>query len=107
MPAQFSETTAQLWLENHDERHREKDGETADDPTDDDEVQQLRNQRQGEKNDREAGQDFRAASAAKIEVAVIDANAKKQDLDKTSPALDPELEELVHHGAAVFKSASV
>ena len=49
MAAQFGQTTAQLRLENDDERHGQENGETADDPADDDRFRQLGAQGQGQK----------------------------------------------------------
>src|SRR4051812_7525121 len=107
VPAQFGEAAAQFRLEDHHECDREKDRKTADDPANDDEVQQLRYEGEREENDRKTGEDFRAAGPAEIEVAVIDPDAEQQDLGETSPAFDPELEELLHHDIGIFKRASV
>jgi hypothetical protein len=106
MAAELGQPAAQFRLENYDERHREENREAADDPADDDEVQQLRDQGQGQENDREAGQHFGAAGPAKVEVAVINPDTEQDDLEEAAPAFDPELEDLLHH-LAVFKSVSV
>src|SRR5437763_11849297 len=105
--AQLREAAAQFGLENHHERDSKKDREAANDPADDDQIQQLRNQSQGQKNNREPGEHLRPARSAEIKIAVINPHAQEEDLDKTSPAFDPELEKLMHHFAAASKSASV
>src|SRR6478672_4949435 len=105
MAAQFGEATPQLRLENHNERHGEEDRKTPDDPADHDEVQQGRDQGQGEEYDREAGEDFGSAGAAKIKVAIVDPDAEQNDLDEAPPAFGPKLEDLLHHCFAVSKSS--
>src|SRR5688500_12780090 len=92
MPPKLGQPTTQLRLKNHDERHRQKHGETADDPADDDQVQQLGDQRQGQENDRQAGEHLGTASSSEIEVAVIDPDAQQDDFSKASPPFEPELE---------------
>ena len=82
MPAQFGQATTQFRLKNHDQRDGEKDRKASDDPADDDEIQQLRDQRQRQKNDGQTGQHFRAASAAKIKIAIINPDAEQDDLDR-------------------------
>src|SRR2546423_5390279 len=105
--AQLGQAAPQFRLEDHHERHRQKNGEAADDPADHDKIQQLRDQGQRQENDRKSGQHLRAARPAKIEIAVIDADAEQNDLEETSPAVEPKLENLLHHFATASKSASV
>src|SRR5947209_817971 len=106
MTPQLGQPTAEFGLENDNEGDGEKDGEAADDPADYDQVQELRDQGQGEEDDGEAGQDLGAAGSPKIEVPIIDPDAQQNDLEETPPAFDPDLKELLHHFAA-SKSASV
>src|SRR5205814_8263932 len=79
MAAELGQTTAQLRLKNHHERHGQEDGETANDPTDDDQIQQLRNQGQSQEDDRQAGEHLGAASPAKVEIAIINPDAEQND----------------------------
>src|SRR3954451_5349243 len=106
MPAKFREAATQLRLKDDDKRARQNHREAADNPADDDQVQQLRDQRQREENDREAGQHFRAARSFEVKVAVVNADAQQNDLEKAAPFIEPELDERLDH-LAVARNASV
>src|SRR5205814_3164697 len=99
MAAQLSQAAAQFRLENHHQRDGEKNGETPDDPADHDEVQQLRDQGQGQENDGQASEHFRAAGPTEIKIAVINPNTQQDDFNEAAPALDPKLKDLLHHFA--------
>jgi hypothetical protein len=77
-----------------------KDREAADDPADDDQVQQLRDQVRVRKTIARPVKHLGAARPAKIEVAVINPHAQQKDLEETAPLIEPELEELLNHFAA-------
>src|SRR5438067_1841558 len=104
--AKLRQTTAQLRLKNHHERYGQEDGETANDPADDNEIQQLRNQGQGQKDDRQTGQHLGAAGPAKVEIAIINPDAEQNNFGEASPSLEPDLNEVLDH-FAVSRSASV
>src|SRR4051812_9007128 len=97
MPAERRQTASQLRLKNNHQRNREEDGEAAHDPADDGEVQQLRDQRQGQENDRQTRQHLRAARSFEIEIAVINPDAEQHDFEQPAPLIEPELEQLLHH----------
>src|ERR1700730_8212891 len=97
MPAQLGQTTPQLRLKNYDQRDREKNREPPDDPADHDQIEQLRNQRQRQKNNRQSGQHLSAARPAKVEVAVVDPDAQQNDLEGAAPSSEPKMDELLNH----------
>ena len=97
MPAQFGEAAAQFRLENHHQRDRDEDGEASNDEADHDQVQQLRDEREREEDNRQAGQHFRSARPAEIEVAVINPDAQEHDLERAPPVIEKHLRELVNH----------
>ena len=76
------------------QRHREKYGEAANDPTDHGKIQQLRDQRQRQKNNCEPGQNFRATRPAKIQITVVNPDAQQDDLDRVPPASEPRLNQV-------------
>src|SRR5437763_16670861 len=106
MAAELGQAAAQLRLKNHDERYGQEDGEAANDPADDDEIQQLRNQSQSQEHDRQAGEHFGAARPAKVEIAIINPDAEQNNFGEASPSLEPDLNEVLDH-FAVSRSASV
>src|SRR3954447_4312146 len=106
MPAECGQTTTQLRLKNDDERDRQEDGEAAHDPADDGEIQELRDQRQRQENNRQTCQHLRAARPFEIEIAVVDADAEQQDFEEAAPLIEPELKQLLHH-TPVARRASV
>src|SRR5947209_1631781 len=80
----------------------------AHDPTDHDKIEQLRNQRQRQKNNRQSCQHLRAARSAKIKVAIINPDTQQDDLEDAAPALQPKMEEFFDHcsTASVTRNAS-
>src|SRR5436190_577616 len=97
MAPQFGQAAPQFGLENHHKGDGQEDGKAADDPADDHEVQQLRDQGQGQENDRQAGKNFRSARPSKVEIAIINPHTQQDDLNETSPFSDPELNDLLAH----------
>src|SRR5450432_2742549 len=112
MAAELGQRAAQFRLKNNDQRDRDEDRKTSDDKADDDEIQQLRDECEREENNRQAGQHFRAARAAKIKIAVINYHAQEQDLANAPPSIEPQLSDLVDHWptarrASVVRNAAV
>ena len=97
MPAKCGQTASQLRLKDHYQGNCEENRETAYDPADNNQIQQLRNQRQRQKNDRQSGQHLCAARSAKIKVAVVDRHAQQNDFKSAAPSSDPEVNELIDH----------
>src|SRR5437879_2049883 len=106
MSTQLSQSAAQFRLKNYHQRDGEEDRKAANDPTDHDQIEELRDEGEGEKNDRQTGQHFRAARAAKIKITVVDHHAQENDLDGAPPFIEPKLGDLMDHRLAA-RSASV
>src|SRR5256885_9599585 len=97
MPAKRSQTTSQLRLKNHHQCDSEENRETSHDPSNHHQVQQRGDQRQGQKNDGQPSQYFRAAGSAEVEIAVIDRDPQQKDLHQATPASEPEIYKLMNH----------
>src|ERR1700720_1421725 len=108
MAAELGQTAAQFRLKDHNQGDREEDRETADEPPNHDQVQQGRDESQGQKNNRQPRQHFGAARAAKVKIAVVNPDTEQNDLDDAAPAFEPELEKFLHHGntASAARSAA-
>src|SRR5260370_9693857 len=100
MASELGETASKLRLKNHNEGNREEDRDTAKEPADHDQVQQGRDEGQGQKNNCQPREHFAAASTAKIKIAVVNSDAEQNDLDDAAPAFEPELEKFLHHGSS-------
>ena len=66
MASELGQTAAQLRLKNYDQRNREENRETANEPAYHDQIQQRRDEGKSQKNNRQTGQDFGPARAAKV-----------------------------------------
>src|SRR2546426_1061137 len=111
MTAQSGERAAQLRLKDDHQRDSEKRGQAPNNPADHNELQQLRDQREGEKNYRETRENLRATRAAEVEIAIIDRRPEQRDLDRRTPVLFCEIKSLLPHThasriASIIRSAS-
>jgi len=106
MSTERRQTASQLRLKNHHQRDCQENREASHQPADHDEVEQGRDQRQRQKNDRQAGQHFSAARPAKIEIAVVDRDGQQKDFHSAAPSSKPEMNEFLNH-VAFWRIASV
>src|SRR5882762_6514154 len=101
MTPELGQPASQLRLENHHQRDCEEYREAAQDPADHDQVQQGRDQSEGEKDNRQPGQHFGAARAAKVNIAVVNSDTEQNDFNDAAPAFEPELQNLLHHDSTL------
>src|SRR5437588_12347402 len=97
MTAQRGKSTQKHRLKDHYKDDREKNRKTAHEPADDNEIEQLRNQRQRQENDRQPSQYFRAARPAKVKIAIVDRHAQQNDFKSAAPASEPKMNEFLDH----------
>src|ERR1043166_9760395 len=86
VPAEFGQTSSQFGLKYYDQSEGQEDREAANQPTDHDQVQEGRDQGQGQKDHRQAGKYFSAAGAAKVNIPIINTDAQQADLQNAPPA---------------------
>src|SRR6267143_322511 len=82
MAAEIGQTAAKLGLKNYDE------------------LQQRRDEGESQKNNRQPGQHFGAARAAKVKIAVVNSDTEQSYFDDAAPAFEPELEKFLRHDSS-------
>src|SRR5437867_13292150 len=97
MASELGQTAAQLRLKNYDQRNREENRETANEPADHDQIQQRRDAGKSQKNNRQRGQDFGPARAAKVKTAVVNHDTQQDETDYAPPASEPVLKNFLQH----------
>src|SRR4030095_8484524 len=97
MSAERGQPAPQFRLKNHYQRDCEENGKASNNPADHNKVQEGRDQCQRQKNDRQSGQDFRAARPPKIKIAVIYGYAQQNDFKGAAPSSGPKMDELINH----------
>ena len=83
--AQFGECPAQFRLENHDESDGQEAEEAAQHPADDNQVQQLADEGEGEENECQPDEDARSMRAAEIKVNIIENHRDEKNLHRRAP----------------------
>ena len=108
--AEGRERTPDLGLENHHQGENEEGREIMKKPADDAQLEHLRQEHDGDEEDRERGEHSRAARPTKKQPGEIDADRQKGDLECVAPMRGGELRKVrdVHalRMASVIRSAS-
>src|SRR5206468_3664412 len=100
MPPQLGQTASEFGLKDHNEGNGEEHRKTAEEPADHDQVQQRRDESEGEENNRQPGEHFGTARATKVKIAIVNTDAEQNDFNNAAPAFEPELEKFLHHASS-------
>lgn len=89
--SEFVQGAPQFRLEDHHERNSEEDGEAPQKPAKHGKIQNLGNQREGQKDQRKSDQDPGAVGAAQVEIDVVEDRREDQDLESRGPVAEKSL----------------
>src|SRR5437879_12690375 len=79
MPPRLGQTASEFGLKDHNEGNGEEHRKTAEEPADHDQVQQRRDETEGEENSRQPREDFGTATATKVKLAVVRPDAEQKE----------------------------
>src|SRR5437899_5874418 len=100
MAPQLGQTASEFRLKDRREDTGEEHQKTEEEPADHEQVQQWRDESEGEENNRQPREHFGTARATKVKIAIVNTDAEQNDLNNAAPAFEPELEKFLHHGSS-------